>query len=309
MIIWMCHCDAQKQSQINGSKTTVLKVDEVYSQLNKTMKKIKKAFLDTEDGQILYRIGGEGEPLVLLHQNIKSSDEYRELMPIFARKRLVIAMDFLGFGDSDKPPRMYYIEDYAKTVIQLLDALGIKKASILGHHTGAFVAAEVAAAYPERVNKLILSSIDYFDEQERTDLYNRFSDAFQIKEDGSHLTKRWPVRLSYVGSIELNHRCLLDELKCHGYQPYGPFAIFNYAGKSMARFGLISCPTLVLSGTEDIKQLERLGLAKAENRQLITKAISNAKVVDIEGGTIYIMDQMPDEISKLVVNFLDGRDH
>ena len=271
------------------------------------MKKIKRAFLDTEDGQILYRIGGEGEPLLLLHQNTKSSDEYRELMPIFAQKRLVIAMDFLGFGDSDKPPRMYYIEDYAKTVILLLDALGIKKASILGHHTGAFVAGEVAAAYPERVNKLILSSIDYFEEQERTALYNRFSEAFQIKEDGSHLMKRWPVRLSYVGSIELNHRCFLDELKCYGYPPYGPFAIFNYAEKSIKRFGLISCPTLILSGTEDIKQLERLGLAKAKNRQFIAKTIPHGKMVDIEGGTIYMMNQMPDEISKIVVDFLDTR--
>ncbi|NES93362.1 alpha/beta fold hydrolase, partial [Okeania sp. SIO2B9] len=63
--------------------------------------KIKRAFLDTEDGQIHYRIGGEGEPLILLHQNIKSSDEYRELMPRFIKEeKLVIAMDFLGFGES-----------------------------------------------------------------------------------------------------------------------------------------------------------------------------------------------------------------
>ena len=41
------------------------------------MKKIKRAFLDTEDGQIHYRIGGEGEPLLLLHMNPRSSDEYR----------------------------------------------------------------------------------------------------------------------------------------------------------------------------------------------------------------------------------------
>ncbi|MGK7876404.1 MAG: alpha/beta fold hydrolase [Xenococcaceae cyanobacterium] len=273
--------------------------------MKQKMQKLKRAFLDTEDGQILYRIGGEGEPLLLLHQNINSSNEFRELIPIFAQKMLVIAMDFLGFGDSDKPPRMYYIEDYAKTVILLLDALGIKKASILGHHTGAFVTGEVAAAYPERVNKIVLANIDYFEEQERTALYNRFSEAFQIKKDGSHLMKRWPVRLSYVGSIELNHRCFLDELKCYGYPPYAPFAVLNYTEKSLKRFGLINCPTLILSGTEEIKQLERLGLAKAENRQLIKKAIPLAKMVDIEGGTIYMMNQMPDEISRIVVNFLD----
>ncbi len=107
-------------------------------------KPIKRAFLDTEDGQILYRIAGKGEPLLLLHQNPRSSDEFLELMSIFAQTRRVIAMDFLGLGDSDKPPRMYSTEDYAKTVIALLEELGISSTSILGNHTGAFVAGEVA---------------------------------------------------------------------------------------------------------------------------------------------------------------------
>jgi Predicted hydrolases or acyltransferases (alpha/beta hydrolase superfamily) len=88
--------------------------------------RIKKAFLDTEDGQIFYRIGGEGEPLVLLHMSPRSSDEFKELMAILAPKYRVIAMDLMGLGDSDKPPREYSISDYAKTVILLLDELGIK---------------------------------------------------------------------------------------------------------------------------------------------------------------------------------------
>ncbi|MEB3340320.1 alpha/beta hydrolase [Okeania sp.] len=268
--------------------------------------KIKRAFLDTEDGQIHYRIGGEGEPLILLHQNPISSDEYRELMPLFIKeKKLVIAMDFLGFGESDKPPRMYYIEDYAKTVTLLLDKLGIKKANILGYHTGGFVAAEVAAAYPKIVNKLVLCGIDYFEEEQIKKLYNKFSEVYQIKEDGSHLTKRWSVRLSYV-DLELNHRCLLDEFKCHGYPPYGPLAIMNYAEKSLERFRLINCKTLILSGTEDIKQLEKLGIAKAENRKFIGETITNAKMVNIEGGTVYMMNQMPKEIAKVVMDFLDN---
>nr|WP_017742141.1 alpha/beta fold hydrolase [Scytonema hofmannii] len=125
---------------------------------------IKRAFLDTEDGQILYCISGEGSALVLLHQNFRSIDEFRELIPIFARERRVIAMDLLGLGGSDKPPRMYSVEEYAKTVIWLLDELGIKTASILGNHTGAYIAGEVAAAYPERVEKLIICNVDDFNE-------------------------------------------------------------------------------------------------------------------------------------------------
>ncbi len=79
--------------------------------------KVKRAFLDTAEGQIHYRIAGEGEPLLLLHMNPRSSDEYRELIPIIAQKKQVIAMDLMGFGDSDKPPRMYTISDYAQTEV------------------------------------------------------------------------------------------------------------------------------------------------------------------------------------------------
>jgi pimeloyl-ACP methyl ester carboxylesterase len=156
--------------------------------------KIKRAFLDTEDGQILYRIGGEGEPLLLLHMNPRSSDEYRELMPILAQHRRVISMDLMGFGDSDKPPRMYTIADYAKTVIALLDELDIEKTSILGNHTGAFVAGEVAARYRDRIDKLILGNVAGFGEGGQAELFRRFEEGFKIKEDGSHLMERWLAR-------------------------------------------------------------------------------------------------------------------
>ncbi|MDJ0616765.1 MAG: alpha/beta hydrolase [Calothrix sp. MO_192.B10] len=268
--------------------------------------RIKRAFLDTEDGQILYRIGGEGEPLLLLHMNPRSSDEFREVMPIFAQKRRVIAMDFMGFGDSDKPPRMYSIADYAKNAIALLDELDIKKTSIFGNHTGAFVAGEVAAAYPERVEKLVLSSADIFDEQGKAALLSRFEKGFQIKADGSHLMERWQARAAYVGSAELNHRWVLDDMKCFGHPLYAVWAVADYCLDAKERFSLIKCPTLIFWGTEDAKEVEKLGLSKAKDRYLVSEAIPHAKIVELEGGTICMMNQMPEEISKLVVDFLDG---
>jgi pimeloyl-ACP methyl ester carboxylesterase len=148
--------------------------------------KIKRAFLDTEDGQILYRIGGEGNPLLLLHMTPRSSDEFRELMPMLAQNRCVIAMDLMGLGDSDKPPRVYSVADYAKTIIALLDELGINKTSIFGSLTGGYIAGEVAVAYPERVEKLILGNVFGFDQEERDKILQRYSQGFQLKEDASH---------------------------------------------------------------------------------------------------------------------------
>ena len=268
-------------------------------------KQIKRAFLDTEDGQILYRIGGEGKPLLLLHMNPRSSDEYRELMPILAQQRQVIAMDLMGFGDSDKPPRMYYIADYAKTVIALLDELGIEKISILGNHTGAFVATEVAAAYPERLDKLILGNVAGFGEEGKAKLFELFDIGFKIEEDGSHLTKRWLARSRYVGSAELNHRWVLDDLKGFGHPLYAVWAVGNYCLEAEERLRKIKCPTLILWGMDDVQEFERLGLAKAENRHFVAKAIPHGKEVEFPEGTICMMNQIPVEISQVVLEFLN----
>lgn len=266
---------------------------------------IKRAFLDTEDGQIHYRIGGEGEPLLLLHMNPRSSDEYRELMPMLAQQRRVIAMDFMGFGDSDKPPRMYTISDYAKTVIALLDELGISKASILGNHTGAFVATEVAAAYPERVNKIILGNVAGFGEAGKTRLSELFAKGFQIQEDGSHLMQRWQARSRYVGSAALNHRWVLDDFKCFGYPLYAVWAVGEYCLEAESRLAMIKCPSLILWGLDDVQEFERLGLAMAENRHFVAQAIPHSQEVELEAGTICMMNQIPEEVSEVVIKFLN----
>ncbi|MEH2137536.1 alpha/beta fold hydrolase [Nostoc sp.] len=267
---------------------------------------IKRAFLDTEDGQILYRIGGEGEPLLLLHMNPRSSDEYKELMSILIKKYRVIAMDFIGFGESDKPPKLYSVADYAKTVIALLDELGIEKTNILGNHTGAFVSGEVAAAYPKRVNNLILCNVAGFGEAGKADLMRRFQKGFLIKEDGSHLMERWLARSRYVGSADLNHRWVLDDLKCFGYPLYAVWAVGNYCMDAAQRFTLIKCSTLIVWGIDDVEEFQKLGLALAEDRYFLSQAIPHAKVVELAGGTICMMNQIPEEISKVVIEFLDN---
>jgi pimeloyl-ACP methyl ester carboxylesterase len=267
--------------------------------------RIKRAFLDTEDGQILYRIGGEGEPILLLHMSPRSSDEFQELMPILAAKKLVIAMDLMGLGDSDKPPRVYSVADYAKTAIALLDELGIKKTSIFGSLTGGYIAGEVAAAYPNRVDKLILCNVIRFDEEERDKVLQTYSQGFQIKEDGFHLMERWLARVNYVGKGELNHRCVLDDLKCFGFPVYPGLAVANYCLSAQERFRLIKCPTLIMSGEKALEPLEKVGLAKAENQFWLQEVIPHSQSVELEGGNLWMVNQMPAEVLKVVVDFLE----
>lgn len=70
----------------------------------------------------------------------------------------VIAVDLLGHGTSDRPtdPKLYSMSDFARQVIDLLDAVGAQTAVIGGTSLGANVSLEVADMHPERVQGLIL---------------------------------------------------------------------------------------------------------------------------------------------------------
>jgi pimeloyl-ACP methyl ester carboxylesterase len=213
----------------------------------------------------------------------------------------------MGLGDSDKPPRVYSVADYAKTAIALLDELGIKKTSIFGSLTGGYIAGEVAAAYPERVEKLILCNAHGFDEAERGKISKKYSQGFQIKEDGSHLMERWLARVSYVGKGELNHRCVLDDLKAFNAPVYTGLAVADYCLSAQARFRSIKCPTLILSGEKALEPLEKAGLAKAEDQLWLSEAISDSQRVELEGGTLWMINQMPEKVLKVVVDFLENQ--
>lgn len=76
----------------------------------------------------------------------------------------MIAPDFRGFVDSDKPdvsPEGYTPEHFAKDVISLLDEQGIKSAVVVAHDIGATIAQLLAKKYPDYVERLVLLNPPY----------------------------------------------------------------------------------------------------------------------------------------------------
>ncbi len=133
-----------------------------------------RSFLSTSFGQVHY-LDSEptganpiaGDPVVLLHQTPRSVDEFAEVIPLLAAKHRVLAIDNPGYGCSDRPAEPPEVEDYAAIVIALLDHLDLAAAHLVGHHTGAVVAIEAAAAHPERAGRLVLSGAVYLDGETR----------------------------------------------------------------------------------------------------------------------------------------------
>ena len=134
------------------------------------MSQVERFFVPTPSGRTHVAAAGAGAPVLLLHQTPRSWDEYRDVLPVLGRHYRAIAVDTLGFGDSDPlPDGQASIESWAKAAHQLLAALAIDRAAVVGHHTGAAIAVEMAVAYPETVAALILSASPYVDAARRAE--------------------------------------------------------------------------------------------------------------------------------------------
>jgi pimeloyl-ACP methyl ester carboxylesterase len=110
--------------------------------------------------RIHYQEAGDEQapPIILIHGFISSNLIWSHVLKPLARKGFrAIAPDLPGYGYSEKPrDAEYTIDEQARSVIGLMDRMGIRKAMIAGASYGGAVAATMALDYPERVEKLIL---------------------------------------------------------------------------------------------------------------------------------------------------------
>jgi pimeloyl-ACP methyl ester carboxylesterase len=113
-----------------------------------------------EGVQLVYDIGGEGAPIVLLHDFMECRSSWKDLGYVdrlLNSGRRVVAADLRGHGDSGKPHERdaYTLERQVSDVIAVLDAAGIEHADLIGYAMGARVALGVVALCPDRVRSVV----------------------------------------------------------------------------------------------------------------------------------------------------------
>src|SRR5947209_11884013 len=185
-------------------------------QYGRRMAAVERSFVEVPAGVVHYAACGSGDPVLLLHQTPRSWDEYRDVLPLLGRDFRAIAMDTLGFGDSDRPAGEPSIELWAEGALALLDALEEPRAAIVGHHTGAAIAVEMAASAPARVSALVLSACPFVDAARRAKHHGtRVIDDVEARTDGSHLTELWARRQPFypADDIDLLQRFTIDALR------------------------------------------------------------------------------------------------
>lgn len=100
-----------------------------------------------------YRMAGDGPAVVLVHGMAGSSTTWRKVMPALADRYTVIAPDLLGHGESAKPRGDYSLGAHADGVRDLLVALGVERATFVGHSLGGGVAMQFAYQFPSTFSR------------------------------------------------------------------------------------------------------------------------------------------------------------
>lgn len=123
-------------------------------------------FLETRWGRVHYVDEGprDGEVVLLVHGTPSWSFEFRQLIPVLARSRRVIAVDHLGFGLSDRPTDFPYTpEAHTQVLREVIDGLGLTRFALAVHDYGGPIALPIAVAEPERISSLVVMNTWFWD--------------------------------------------------------------------------------------------------------------------------------------------------
>lgn len=223
------------------------------------------------DAELYYEIYGEGEPLVLLHGNGGSIQEFYRQIPELSKQFKVIAVDTRAQGNSKdftKGDLNYKI--FADDLKNVMDHLNISKANILGWSDGGNTGLEFALKYPQNLNKLIIVGANTFPEGVDEDLLKNFKSKVHMMQLANQPENETEKRLL---SLMLN-------------EPHINKKSLNKIQNSV----------LVIAGENDV--------IKKEHTEMIAKEIPNAKLKIYPKATHYLSFEIAEDLNKDVVDFL-----
>ncbi|WP_417876743.1 alpha/beta fold hydrolase [Winogradskyella sediminis] len=130
--------------------------------------------LDYKNSSIHYTVEGDGEAIVLLHGFLENVDMWQDLTLHFVKHYKVICIDLLGHGKTDCIGYIHTMEAMAEAVFAVLEHIDIKKAHVVGHSMGGYVALALAEKQPNLFQALCLMNSTFeADDIERKQIRTR----------------------------------------------------------------------------------------------------------------------------------------
>ena len=297
--------------QMNSNTTNSINIQDI------PLEKVRVGDID-----VAYKMFGKGDPILLFNGASDGMDAWDpSFLTGLSSNHTVIAFDQRGIGNTTAGSKPYTYQQLANDTAGLLDALKMPKADVMGYSLGSYLAQQLTIMYPDKVNSLVLvgSSCGGKDHTPKPPEFIKLQSEIVNKSLNNVSISQEEIKSLVAGSlgtgwIKLHPESLegfenittLQQLK-----PGLPPEIANNqnnVGKhwednpnwsgACDELAKLAKPTLVITGTDDDKYQPYVNSLK------IVEKIPGAWLVQIKDSGHAVMDQYPDEISKILNTFL-----
>ena len=264
-----------------------------------------------------YATSGAGEPILLIPGLGLDHSYYRFGIPLLSRHLQVLAVDPRGIGRSTKSPPPYTVEAWADDFAVMIDKLAFGPIHVLGSSLGGSIALALAQRHPGKLKSLIV--VGGFSELDRATELNfrlrlRLIEKLGMSDEVADYMGLWTLTRKFINSDAgfATMRANQANIRANSAQSYSAFveALLKWGRcqpgqerepKFTALLDSIKTPTLVVTSDND-------HLIPKELSDLIAARIAGAKLVVMPGaGHIPFMEQ-PEEVVRIVLEFLAGLD-
>ena len=260
------------------------------------------------------RVGGTGPAVVLLHGFADTGDMWAPLAASLAAEHRVIVPDLRGMGLSAVPEHGFEKTNQAKDVADVLDALHVAKADIVGHDIGNMVAFAFAERYPKRTAKLVMMDapvpgVGPWDDILKSPLLWHFRfggvdmERLVAGRERVYLDRFWndfSADPSKFDEASRAHYAQLYAKPGHMHAGFAQFAAFDQDvidNKAAVGRGRLQMPVLAIGGDHS------LGSTMA---YIMRFAADNVREVVITGSGHWLMEEQPKATVSAIVDFLSA---
>jgi pimeloyl-ACP methyl ester carboxylesterase len=274
-------------------------------------------FILVQTYKIHYVEAGAGEPVILIPGTYSTYRVWNRLMPLLAGDFRLLALDYVGTGDSDKPTKGfdYTVQEQTDIIVRMIRQMGLDKVSLIGGSYGGAIVFDFAARYPELTSKIV--SIEggvvrpdkiKGDPLEYCLRFPIVGDIFARVVRSGMLNKPMAKTVTgqwYVSMTPADRKEVLEQIsfntKSASRVPWYKISLASKISKDIEEEAKsIKIPVLYLYGTKsDFKEIHL-----EKNIKFFTKYLPNAWIEAVEGGIHDLAMQKPNEIADLILEFL-----
>ncbi len=267
--------------------------------------RVRRRYIDGPFGQLHLRIvkpaQDTGKPaLMCFHMSPMSGRIYENFLAAMGTDRVAVAPDTPGYGLSDAPPSPPEIIDYSTAMAHAIDGLELSgPVDVMGYHTGAKVAVELAILLPQRIRRLVLISATILTDEERQAFREHYGPKTPTT-DGSHLAALWRSFLFHNlrGGLTIEDvaDAFPDMLLGRNKSWWGHRAAFNHYPDK--RLPMTDKPILMFNPNDDL----------CEYTPRAAPFLRNGRIVDLPSWGHGFLDGATADAAALVRSFLDAPD-